>query len=149
MRADSNPRRPRLSPSPSQLQPARPASNAAAQHASPRPICEILGPTTNVQPNSVLQTTHMQSGGSKHHQTSPDAASKVQTGSVQSRSSGFHQPTVVHKKSLASANKFDLSSFVKHRNRKKKMGPQSENDIDPLYGVEKRLVPSGPNPLHH
>lgn len=23
------------------------------------------------------------------------------------------------------------------------------NDIDPRYGVEKRLVPTGPNPLHH
>ncbi|KAK9064640.1 hypothetical protein SSX86_016022 [Deinandra increscens subsp. villosa] len=22
-------------------------------------------------------------------------------------------------------------------------------DIDPRYGIEKRLVPSGPNPLHH
>lgn len=23
------------------------------------------------------------------------------------------------------------------------------NEIDPRYGVEKRLVPTGPNPLHH
>ncbi|XP_022727019.1 CLAVATA3/ESR (CLE)-related protein 9-like [Durio zibethinus] len=28
--------------------------------------------------------------------------------------------------------------------------PQPElNEIDPRYGVEKRLVPSGPNPLHN
>ncbi|KAI5678940.1 hypothetical protein M9H77_09890 [Catharanthus roseus] len=25
----------------------------------------------------------------------------------------------------------------------------SDHDIDPRYGVEKRLVPSGPNPLHN
>ena len=24
-----------------------------------------------------------------------------------------------------------------------------ESEIDPLYGVDKRLVPTGPNPLHH
>ncbi|KAL7163779.1 hypothetical protein ACSBR2_039827 [Camellia fascicularis] len=24
-----------------------------------------------------------------------------------------------------------------------------DNEIDPRYGVEKRLVPSGPNPLHN
>lgn len=23
------------------------------------------------------------------------------------------------------------------------------NEIDPRYGIEKRLVPTGPNPLHH
>ncbi|KAE9595653.1 hypothetical protein Lalb_Chr17g0341081 [Lupinus albus] len=27
--------------------------------------------------------------------------------------------------------------------------PSMENGIDPRYGVEKRLVPSGPNPLHN
>ena len=26
---------------------------------------------------------------------------------------------------------------------------QGKADIDPRYGVEKRLVPTGPNPLHH
>ncbi|CAA0833029.1 CLAVATA3/ESR (CLE)-related protein 13 [Striga hermonthica] len=61
---------------------------------------------------------------------------------------GFRQPTVVHRRALAAA-KFDLSSFVKHRHRKEKTGPPSGNEIDPRYGVEKRLVPSGPNPLHH
>ncbi|AET03884.1 Clavata3/ESR (CLE) gene family member MtCLE08 [Medicago truncatula] len=24
-----------------------------------------------------------------------------------------------------------------------------KSEIDPLYGVDKRLVPTGPNPLHH
>ncbi|XVE91587.1 hypothetical protein REPUB_Repub01dG0022700 [Reevesia pubescens] len=27
--------------------------------------------------------------------------------------------------------------------------PSKLNEIDPRYGVEKRLVPSGPNPLHN
>ncbi|KAK4772239.1 hypothetical protein SAY86_014014 [Trapa natans] len=27
--------------------------------------------------------------------------------------------------------------------------PLSDDEIDPRYGVEKRLVPSGPNPLHN
>ncbi|KAH1097760.1 hypothetical protein J1N35_014681 [Gossypium stocksii] len=27
--------------------------------------------------------------------------------------------------------------------------PSEANEIDPRYGVEKRLVPSGPNPLHN
>ncbi|XVF85844.1 hypothetical protein PTKIN_Ptkin17bG0150300 [Pterospermum kingtungense] len=27
--------------------------------------------------------------------------------------------------------------------------PSELDEIDPRYGVEKRLVPSGPNPLHH
>ncbi|OWM89491.1 CLAVATA3/ESR (CLE)-related protein 10-like [Punica granatum] len=27
--------------------------------------------------------------------------------------------------------------------------PPPDNEIDPRYGVEKRLVPSGPNPLHN
>ena len=26
---------------------------------------------------------------------------------------------------------------------------ENENEIDPRYGVEKRRVPTGPNPLHH
>ncbi|CAD5169177.1 unnamed protein product [Musa acuminata subsp. malaccensis] len=27
--------------------------------------------------------------------------------------------------------------------------PSGVDEIDPRYGVEKRLVPTGPNPLHH
>ncbi|CAL9130048.1 unnamed protein product [Musa textilis] len=27
--------------------------------------------------------------------------------------------------------------------------PSGGDEIDPRYGVEKRLVPTGPNPLHH
>ncbi|GMJ04639.1 hypothetical protein HRI_004133100 [Hibiscus trionum] len=29
------------------------------------------------------------------------------------------------------------------------LAPPGSNEIDPRYGVEKRLVPSGPNPLHN
>lgn len=45
------------------------------------------------------------------------------------------------------AGKFDFSVFRRHH---VPLQPRpSETRIDPLYGVEKRLVPSGPNPLHH
>jgi len=33
-----------------------------------------------------------------------------------------------------------------------KIAPSQENDeddVDPMYGVSKRLVPQGPNPLHN
>ncbi|XAR55922.1 hypothetical protein NMG60_11036161, partial [Bertholletia excelsa] len=29
------------------------------------------------------------------------------------------------------------------------LAPPGDDEIDPRYGVEKRLVPSGPNPLHN
>nr|GLL17500.1 probable LRR receptor-like serine/threonine-protein kinase At1g56140 [Ipomoea trifida] len=48
---------------------------------------------------------------------------------------------------------FDFQSFLQHRGHRKHLAsaaPESDDDeIDPRYGVEKRLVPSGPNPLHH
>ncbi|BFG16979.1 hypothetical protein CerSpe_032530 [Prunus speciosa] len=62
------------------------------------------------------------------------------------------------------ASKFDFTPFVHHRQQHQRskssrgdhhhMQPQSEpsadgNEIDPRYGVEKRRVPTGPNPLHH
>ncbi|KAK8606566.1 hypothetical protein V6N13_030844 [Hibiscus sabdariffa] len=54
------------------------------------------------------------------------------------------------------ATKFDFSPFLRHRQRRRRRGhvpvtgPEpSGNQIDPRYGVEKRLVPTGPNPLHH
>lgn len=48
--------------------------------------------------------------------------------------------------------KFDFTPFSKdlHRsNHHQKVSPPGGSEIDPRYGVEKRLVPSGPNPLHH
>ncbi|XP_010428354.1 PREDICTED: CLAVATA3/ESR (CLE)-related protein 13-like [Camelina sativa] len=47
---------------------------------------------------------------------------------------------------------FDFTPFLKdlHRsNQHRKLSPPGGSEIDPRYGVEKRLVPSGPNPLHH
>ncbi|KDO70113.1 hypothetical protein CISIN_1g039551mg [Citrus sinensis] len=34
-------------------------------------------------------------------------------------------------------------------NRKVPAADHGSAEIDPRYGVEKRLVPTGPNPLHH
>ncbi|EOA35915.1 hypothetical protein CARUB_v10021173mg [Capsella rubella] len=48
--------------------------------------------------------------------------------------------------------KFDFTPFLQdlHRsNHHRKVSPPGGSEIDPRYGVEKRLVPSGPNPLHH
>ncbi|KAG4910788.1 hypothetical protein JHK87_056904 [Glycine soja] len=54
------------------------------------------------------------------------------------------------------ATKFDFSPFFKlhHNHRKHQPGgavhhDPSDTQIDPRYGVEKRRVPTGPNPLHH
>lgn len=59
------------------------------------------------------------------------------------------------------ATKFDFTPFLHHQKHHRRhhsrhvpaeddvySGP-SGNEIDPRYGVEKRLVPTGPNPLHH
>ncbi|MCE3049387.1 hypothetical protein HAX54_044736 [Datura stramonium] len=68
-------------------------------------------------------------------------------------------PLLAQRKALAT--NFDFTPFVKniHRhhkhNRKKSPVDTAEqpepsgSEIDPRYGIEKRLVPSGPNPLHH
>ncbi|RWR85507.1 CLE04 protein [Cinnamomum micranthum f. kanehirae] len=61
--------------------------------------------------------------------------------------------TNLHRKVLMA--KFDFSSFHAARHRQHTPAadvaePDSaDGEIDPRYGVEKRLVPSGPNPLHH
>ncbi|OIW19711.1 hypothetical protein TanjilG_18521 [Lupinus angustifolius] len=36
-----------------------------------------------------------------------------------------------------------------HQNHVVANANPAESEIDPRYGVEKRLVPTGPNPLHH
>ncbi|XP_065864535.1 CLAVATA3/ESR (CLE)-related protein 12-like [Euphorbia lathyris] len=42
------------------------------------------------------------------------------------------------------ATNFDFSPFLnRHRHR------HTGTRIDPRYGAEKRIVPTGPNPLHH
>ncbi|EEF50649.1 CLE12, putative [Ricinus communis] len=53
------------------------------------------------------------------------------------------------------ASKFDFAPFLnkhhRHRPHYHRMKPESPAgaEIDPRYGAEKRLVPTGPNPLHH
>lgn len=50
------------------------------------------------------------------------------------------------------ARKFDLSPFFKHNKHPLSVtghNGTSNTEIDPRYGVEKRRVPTGPNPLHH
>ena len=79
---------------------------------------------------------------------------------------------LISRKVLASS--FDFTPFLNHQHQrqqeeeqhhKKRSRPSSspdmpershdeaagdkENEIDPRYGVEKRRVPTGPNPLHH
>ncbi|KAI9170091.1 hypothetical protein LWI28_022452 [Acer negundo] len=68
----------------------------------------------------------------------------------------------INRKVLAS--KFDFTPFQRNHHddqkqqqdqksspddQKKVLQPAPETQIDPRYGVEKRLVPTGPNPLHH
>ncbi|CAA3007954.1 Hypothetical predicted protein [Olea europaea subsp. europaea] len=67
--------------------------------------------------------------------------------------SSYHH--LIHRKALITGRKFDFRPFLK-RLRHRKPAPDLhqhpdtlENEIDPRYGVEKRLVPTGPNPLHH
>ncbi|KAK9054409.1 hypothetical protein SSX86_025487 [Deinandra increscens subsp. villosa] len=61
---------------------------------------------------------------------------------------------VTNRKTLVSSKEFDFTPFIHasqhhrhhhHRHRH----PTGGSEIDPRYGVEARLVPTGPNPLHH
>ncbi|CAL9239936.1 unnamed protein product [Arabidopsis halleri] len=58
---------------------------------------------------------------------------------------------LVSRKTLS--HKFDFTPFHSRDNSRhdhRHSGEQYDGDeIDPRYGVEKRRVPSGPNPLHH
>uniref|UniRef100_A0A6N2MTL7 CLAVATA3/ESR-like protein n=1 Tax=Salix viminalis TaxID=40686 RepID=A0A6N2MTL7_SALVM len=54
-------------------------------------------------------------------------------------------------------SEFDFTPFQKHHQQQHENPFPGEDEhkkaarseIDPRYGVEKRLVPTGPNPLHH
>ncbi|KAG8366560.1 hypothetical protein BUALT_Bualt17G0092500 [Buddleja alternifolia] len=71
--------------------------------------------------------------------------------STNSYNSYEHHPLISHRKALSS--KFDFTPFLKHRRELPPAfhtgPPGSGSEIDHRYGAEKRLVPSGPNPLHH
>ncbi|KAB5544724.1 hypothetical protein DKX38_012836 [Salix brachista] len=79
--------------------------------------------------------------------------SRDQTSST-SISSISHHP-FHNRKALVS--KFDFTPFQKHHQQQHENPLPGEDEhkkaarseIDPRYGVEKRLVPTGPNPLHH
>ncbi|KAK3225620.1 hypothetical protein Dsin_005482 [Dipteronia sinensis] len=67
-----------------------------------------------------------------------------------------HHHTALSNNRKVLAAKFDFTPFLPHRHHKHHHRthvperPQPVgNEIDPHYGVEKRLVPTGPNPLHH
>ncbi|KAI8539228.1 hypothetical protein RHMOL_Rhmol09G0165300 [Rhododendron molle] len=95
------------------------------------------------------------------HEQHASNSSKINGSSTPAASSpSRHRP--IARKVLAS--KFDFTPFINrlrqhhryHRNHHRKNAPDTRgqpgpagNEIDPRYGVEKRLVPTGPNPLHH
>lgn len=54
-----------------------------------------------------------------------------------------HHGLMVHRKVLST--KFNFTPFLHHMPEPDPSG----KEVDPLYGEEKRRVPSGPNPLHH
>ncbi|KAF3969047.1 hypothetical protein ACB098_04G083600 [Castanea mollissima] len=58
--------------------------------------------------------------------------------------------TLSNRKVLIS--KIDFSQFLQHQKKRHHVAAPPESagtEIDPRYGAEKRLVPTGPNPLHH
>lgn len=64
----------------------------------------------------------------------------------------FPHQVSINRKALSS--KFDFTPFQKPHHRLQNHGEgasdeRAKSEIDPRYGVEKRLVPTGPNPLHH
>ncbi|XP_062118883.1 CLAVATA3/ESR (CLE)-related protein 13 [Humulus lupulus] len=75
-------------------------------------------------------------------------------------SSSLSSTSSSNRKLLLSCTKFDFSPFIhryrrhhaRHHHRHLPAEPDpggGGTQIDPRYGVEKRLVPTGPNPLHH
>ncbi|KAJ0669488.1 hypothetical protein HanPI659440_Chr17g0701751 [Helianthus annuus] len=57
-----------------------------------------------------------------------------------------HHHSLTNRKTLASS--FDFTPFLKHHHHDNSL-ELSGSQVDPRFGVEKRLVPTGPNPLHH
>ncbi|XXG65440.1 hypothetical protein AAC387_Pa05g3140 [Persea americana] len=45
--------------------------------------------------------------------------------------------------------KFNFTAFNRSHRQYTPVAKPDDDEIDPRYGVEKRLVPTGPNPLHH
>ncbi|KAM3246137.1 CLAVATA3/ESR (CLE)-related protein 13 [Capsicum chinense] len=71
--------------------------------------------------------------------------------SINNHSNNFrhHRANLDNRRELI-ASQFDFTPFMKRHHHRKHLSPPPEStEIDPIYGVEKRLVPTGPNPLHH
>ncbi|KAF8033128.1 hypothetical protein BT93_D1890 [Corymbia citriodora subsp. variegata] len=78
---------------------------------------------------------------------SPSSSSSSSTSTLTSTSTSHHRGSI-NRKVLAS--KFDFAPFRKRRGKGHLPEPPDDGgNVDPRYGVEKRLVPTGPNPLHH
>ncbi|MFS8021725.1 hypothetical protein Hanom_Chr16g01430781 [Helianthus anomalus] len=59
-----------------------------------------------------------------------------------------HHHSLTNRKTLASS--FDFTPFLIHHHHHHDNSLElSGSQVDPRFGVEKRLVPTGPNPLHH
>ncbi|KAK7840046.1 clavata3/esr (cle)-related protein 13 [Quercus suber] len=63
-----------------------------------------------------------------------------------------HQTTTLSNRKVL-ISKINFSQFLQHQHQQRHhvaAPPESAGtEIDPRYGAEKRLVPTGPNPLHH
>ncbi|KVI06474.1 hypothetical protein Ccrd_015163 [Cynara cardunculus var. scolymus] len=68
-----------------------------------------------------------------------------------------HRVLISNRKVLSHPTKFDFTPFIhghhhhhhhRHRHHQHRLAAAGSK-IDPRYGVEMRLVPTGPNPLHH
>ncbi|PNT09703.1 hypothetical protein POPTR_012G059600v4 [Populus trichocarpa] len=57
--------------------------------------------------------------------------------------------TLSNRKMLVSNVDFTAIMSRHHQRHMPMHSDPTRGEIDPLYGVEKRLVPTGPNPLHH
>ncbi|KAK9051129.1 hypothetical protein SSX86_027755 [Deinandra increscens subsp. villosa] len=71
---------------------------------------------------------------------------KSKSASITATSPLRHHRLITNRKTLAS--KFNFTPFQIHHHDNLPH-EQGGSHIDPRYGVEKRLVPTGPNPLHH
>ncbi|KAK1433650.1 hypothetical protein QVD17_10564 [Tagetes erecta] len=56
---------------------------------------------------------------------------------------------LIDKKKLSPSTNFDFTPFIHAHQQHHHQHPSHGTEINPLYGVEMRLVPTGPNPLHH
>ncbi|KAJ6982593.1 hypothetical protein NC653_025644 [Populus alba x Populus x berolinensis] len=76
--------------------------------------------------------------------------------SLDTSSRNHHDSFKIQRHSPSSFPRKSTSSYWCNQFQRMKGGlhlgpppPPPPSEIDPIYGVEKRLVPSGPNPLHN